>query len=96
MKCSSGERGHCCWLGKYGECQYVRKSNSPDRNWECSLRATFGSWDKVYSSIQYSKNVKPKLIAIGIEEDCGDWPNIEKGQWCATCGAGNNPNEGIF
>ena len=76
---------HCCYLREHGVCTYVRpKTDDDEYQWKCSLRTDLGSWEAVHSSQEYQSNVKPKLIEIGIQQDCGDWP--PPGQTCKTCG----------
>ena len=86
--CGKGET-HCCWLGKAGECSYIKKSEQPDFNWACGLREKYGSWEAVYKTLEYQENVQPFWIDYPVKGmRCGDWPY--KGQKCNDCGEVND------
>lgn len=79
MTCTGNSQyGHCCWLGTHGECVYLEKNTVSGRRYVCGLRRELGSWDQVHMSDRYLTGVKPKLVEIGIREDCGDWPDRER------------------
>ena len=80
--CGTAET-HCCWM-QGEECAYVIPSPDPQFRWRCSLRSRYGSWFRTHISPEYLQWVKPKLVAAGIMEDCGDWP--PPGQHCNDCG----------
>jgi hypothetical protein len=74
VECHGNGPDHCCYLGKHGICPHLEENTVPGRRWACALRRSFGSWTDVHSSPRYLNEVKPKLVDIGIELDCGDWP----------------------
>jgi len=82
-KCGTNPKDHCCWF-KGVPCKYVKESSHPDFYWACSLREKYGSWEKMYESEEYIRDVKEKVNKVwpgGL--DCGDWP---QGRKCNTCG----------
>jgi len=87
MACGTGDT-HCCWLGKYGECPYVKAVNNPPFKWQCSIRAEYSSWDEVHGDSRYLDEIQPKLRDQGISVDCGDWPTKVPGARCGDCGYG--------
>ncbi len=74
-KCTGNGLGHCCHLGVYGVCKFLLVDEVPDRRFACALRHELGSWDAVHTDRRYLTAIKPKLVEIGIREDCGDWPD---------------------
>lgn len=85
--CGTGDT-HCCWLGTYGKCKYVREVDKPPFKWECQLRAENGSWETTHTDSRYIEDVQPKLRASNIAVDCGDWPTKVPGARCGDCGYG--------
>ncbi len=81
--CGTG-KDHCCWLGPAGKCQHVVPSSEPGFNWACALRLREGSWELVALTDEYINEVRPKLDAAGVLEDCWDWP--PEGVKCNDCG----------
>lgn len=92
-QCGTGNT-HCCWLGKYGECQYVKPVDNPPFKWACTLRAELGSWEAAHADQRYLQHVKPKLTENGITVDCGDWPTAVPTARCADCGYSSIPPSG--
>ena len=81
--CEGTSDDHCCYLGAYGVCEHLEENTVPSRRWACGLLVTYGSWDAMYESAEYVE-VRRRLRAVGVAEDCGDWP--ASGKKCGTCG----------
>lgn len=89
--CHGNGEGHCCHLGAHGVCQYLEESTVSGRRWACGLFRELDSWPAVHSDERYLSNIKPKLRAAGIREDCGNWPDDERratepGKWLCCYG----------
>lgn len=73
MTCHGNADFHCCWIGGV-VCPFLEEGTVPGRRWACGIYRRAGSWDTVYRSLAYRRNVKPMLSAAGLDFDCGDWP----------------------
>ena len=71
---------HCCSLGEYGTCHFLR-DDGPDaaRRWVCTLREEHGNWADVHTDARYLAEVRPKLDEIGVKQHCGNWPQYKSG-----------------
>tara|TARA_R110000803_G_scaffold210829_1_gene284078 strand:- start:21943 stop:22113 length:171 start_codon:yes stop_codon:yes gene_type:complete len=52
--------------------------------WQCALRVKYPSWEEVHQSPEYLSEVKDKMVGLGYDIDCGDWPPA--GVDCNDCG----------
>ena len=73
MRCHGNNDTHCCWIA--GEvCPYLEEHTVEGRRWACGLLRRAGTWDAVYESVAYKRDVRPRLRAVGLTMECGDWP----------------------
>ena len=72
--CHGNGPDHCCSLGEYGVCVFLEEGTVPGRRWACQLRRELGSWEQVHKDDRYRRKIKPLLTDIGVNVDCGDWP----------------------
>jgi hypothetical protein len=85
MECHGNNPKHCCWLGHYGVCGYVEENTVEGRRWACQLLREKGTWARVYKDRRYRRDVKPKLVNIGVV-DCGDWPQNDPASMASPTG----------
>ncbi len=82
--CKGDLEEHCCWInGK--QCPHLEHHPDWERKWNCHLLINNGSWEAVYKTAEWQRDVKPFCDKLGVR--CGDWP--PPGEVCATCGAGD-------
>jgi hypothetical protein len=73
--CHGNGEDHCCYLGKYGVCQYVEENTVPGRRWTCGLYRELGSWEAVYADRRYQTSDAGRFMAERFPGyGCGDWP----------------------
>lgn len=83
MRRCGTETVHCCWFdGK--PCQFVEPATRDAYVWQCALRVKYPSWEEVHQSPEYLSEVKDKMVGLGYDIDCGDWPPA--GVDCNDCG----------
>ncbi len=79
--CTGNFEDHCCWVdGKV--CPHLEENTVEGRRWACGLLVALGSWEGVYRTEAWQRDVKPLCDRLGVR--CGDWPS--EGERCATCG----------
>ncbi len=79
--CTGNFEDHCCWVdGKV--CPHLEENTVEGRRWACGLLVALGSWEAIYATEAWQRDVKPLCDRLGMR--CGDWP--PKGKTCATCG----------
>jgi hypothetical protein len=76
---------NCCYFSGV-ECPHLEVNTVEGRHWVCGLRRRLGSWDAVYASAEWQRDVLPRAIACGLTEHyrCDRWP--PPGEVCASCG----------
>lgn len=85
MPCDGLSKDHCCYI-KGEPCPFLEKNTVPDRRWACGLRRELGSWDAVLASDRYKAVPGAFFGQMGM--NCRDYPDINKNQYCFTCGKG--------
>lgn len=79
MTCKDYGDDHCCWInGKV--CSYLEEHTVEGRRWACGLFRKLGSWEKVYETEEYKRDIKPLMDRIGCQ--CGEYPGDGI---CAVC-----------
>ena len=80
---------HCCYFGG-APCAHLEVATVEGRHWVCGLRRRLASWDEVYASEEWQRDVLPRAVACGLGASyrCDRWPPA--GTTCATCGEVGN------
>ena len=81
---SCGVSDHCCHLGARGVCPHLEEHTVQGRRWACGLLVREGSWERVYQTPEYVRDVRPFFDGWKPDLHCGTWPT--PGETCATCG----------
>ncbi len=79
--CTGNSEEHCCWVnGKH--CPHLVE-NRVGRRWACGLLVKLGSWEEVYKTAEWQRDVKPLCDRLGLA-GCHAYPR--EGQVCLSCG----------